>query len=52
MNNKMKFWEDHSKDHGGLEYFGVEFINLINGLLEYNPEKRFGYKEVLEHPWL
>eukprot|EP00494_Astrolonche_serrata_P033514 UN33783 len=29
-----------------------EAQDLIKKLLVVNPKKRFGYKEILEHPWI
>lgn len=33
-------------------YLSAEAIDLIRGMLSVNPKARFGFKEILAHPWV
>lgn len=47
------FWKFHSRSKpGGLDFFSPEFMDLINGMLQYEPIHRPSLAEIKCHPWL
>ena len=47
-----KFWSKHTKTFtNGPETYSAEFMDLINKMLQYNPEDRLSIEEVMAHPW-
>jgi len=50
MNNHQKFWAAHSrrKPEG---FFSMEFINLMNAMLAFDPTQRPSLSEIKAHAW-
>jgi len=47
-----KFWSKHRKTFAnGPETYSKEFMDLINKMLQYNPEDRLTIEEVKAHEW-
>ena len=44
------FWKAHSR-RKPKDYFTEDFKDLIEKMLEYDPNKRIAMKEIQEHPW-
>ncbi|XP_054155379.1 uncharacterized protein LOC128953874 isoform X3 [Oppia nitens] len=36
---------------GGLQINTMEFVHLLQGMLEINPKRRFTIRDVMSHPW-
>jgi len=49
------FWQKHEEEmnpSSSTSFFKGDFKNLINGMLNCNPEERMTIEEVMNHPWL
>ncbi len=47
-----KFWGKHIKTFtNGADTYSPEFMDLINKMMQYNPEDRLSIDEVRSHPW-
>ena len=50
-----KFWDIHekkkTKEKGKLKFYSDEFKDLVNGLLDPDPEKRLTIPQIVEHKW-
>lgn len=51
INNKQRFWDFHSKQNKKREY-SENFKALVNGMMEFDPEKRFTIEQVQASEWL
>ena len=51
MKNRQKFWDFHSKQNKKREY-SESYKNLVSGMLEFDPEKRFDIQQVKNSEWL
>ena len=49
-NNKV-FWETKAQLKGDENFFSQDFIELVNGMLNYNPARRLRLKEIKESKW-
>jgi hypothetical protein len=50
-NKPENFWEViKKKPHDWV--FPPEFFDLVNGMLEFNPDKRLTLEQVASHPWM
>jgi len=45
------FWKDRATQKNDKSYFSDEFIELVNGMLQYEPSKRFSIKQIKETKW-
>jgi serine/threonine protein kinase len=50
-NNLDGFWNYFEKRRPGIE-ISRDFKELIEGLLQHDPEKRWGYQEILHNHWV
>jgi len=48
LNYPDKFWKMHDKK----QKFSMEFKNLINSMLAFDPTHRLSIAEILSHPWM
>jgi serine/threonine protein kinase len=47
------FWKFHSKNKpAGMNFFSLEFKNLMFHMLANDPSERLTIEEILEHPWM
>lgn len=47
------FWKTHSKNKpGGDKFFSEEFKDLVQSMLQLDPNHRPSIPEVLAHPWM
>lgn len=51
LNDKASFWKHKALLKNDKNFFSVDFIKLINGLLEKNPKDRFTIKDIKESKW-
>lgn len=45
------FWRLKGEHKGDMTFFSEDFITLVNGMLNENPEKRFTIKDIKESQW-
>ena len=45
-------WKIAKKAVSDKDPISDDFIDLVNGLLTYDPEKRYTMEQVLEHKWM
>jgi len=50
-NKNSTFWRLKAEHKGDLSFFSQDFIALINGMLNTDPEKRFTIKQIKESQW-
>jgi serine/threonine protein kinase len=48
----QKFWDMHNPKKVDNEAFSKDFVDLINGMLAYDPNKRFSTEKVFSHAWM
>lgn len=51
MTENKTFWEKRAYKLGNTSMFSQEFKELINGMLEYNVEKRFTLEDIKKSKW-
>ncbi len=51
VKNNARFWRKKAEGKKNLEFFSPEFIELINGMLHINPQKRFKIKDIKNSKW-
>ncbi len=50
--NFQEFWKIHeSLMRREQQFFSTSFQDLIQGMLEHNPKKRFSLTDIKDHPW-
>jgi len=50
-NNRDAFWKSKAEKFGDLIDFDEDFVELINGMLEHEPERRWTIKDIKESRW-
>ncbi len=50
VNDNKAFWESKANPEGG-NFFTEEFIELVNGMLNFDPERRIKIKEIKASKW-
>lgn len=51
VNNNRTFWRAKLQLKDGPTLFNEDFIELVNGMLHYDPKKRWGIKEIKRSKW-
>ncbi|CAD8170583.1 unnamed protein product [Paramecium octaurelia] len=49
-NNNVKFWQNFKQSNKNIE-FNNDLINLLDGMLAPDPNKRITLDQCMEHPW-
>ena len=57
LNYTEKFWKAHEKYNKNKQScqeskFSLQFKNLINSMLAFDPTHRLSIAEILSHPWM
>ena len=51
INRTEQFWRQHTKDRKE-DYFSEDFKDLVIGMLQLEPEERYTFKRISQHPWM
>jgi serine/threonine protein kinase len=52
LNKEDIFWKAHARNKpNGEAFFSENFKDLINQMLQYEPEKRLTIEQIANHPW-
>lgn len=51
VNNNSRFWSVKKENNKSVVPFSDDFIELVNGMLHYDPKKRWGIKEIKRSKW-
>jgi len=51
VDKNNQFWKEKAEKKGDSQFFSQDFIELVNGMLESDPKKRFSLEDVKNSKW-